>query len=96
MNRTELGAAVREKQDIEAEEVELAQSRSRARQTYYVARTEEERQLDKRLNLKLDVVVVGILALMFIVGASWDFLHFKTNPSQLCGIDKTNVGFVGK
>jgi hypothetical protein len=81
MNRTDLGTAVREKQDIEAEEVELAQSRSRARQTYYVARTEEEKRLDKRLNLKLDVVVVGILALMFIVGASLGLLHFGTNRS---------------
>jgi hypothetical protein len=79
MNRTELGTAVREKQDIEAEEVELAQSRSRARQTYYVARTEEERRLDKRLNLKLDVVVVGILALMFIVCSAPNLLHFRTN-----------------
>jgi hypothetical protein len=81
MNRTDLGTAVREKQDIEAEEVELAQSRSRARQTYYVARTEEEKRLDKRLNLKLDVVVVGILALMFIVGSSLGLLHFGTNRS---------------
>lgn len=69
MDRTILGT-VQEKQDIEAEEVELAQSRSRARQTYYVPKTEEERRLDRKLNLKLDVVVVGILALMFIVSST--------------------------
>jgi hypothetical protein len=39
----------------------------------YEPKTEEERQLDRRVNLKLDISVVLILAIDFI----------------LCGIDKT-------
>ncbi|KAI6889627.1 hypothetical protein KC359_g291 [Hortaea werneckii] len=48
------------------------------RPTHYQPETDEERRLDKRVNFKLDFVVVLLLAVMFI----------------FCGIDKTNVGFV--
>lgn len=44
----------------------------------YEPKTEEEKALDKRVNLKMDFVVVLILAIDFI----------------LCGIDKTNIGYV--
>lgn len=44
----------------------------------YEPPTDEARVLDKRINLKLDFVVVLVLAIDFI----------------LCGIDKTNIGYV--
>jgi hypothetical protein len=44
----------------------------------YEPKTEESRALDKRVNLKLDFIVVLVLAIDFI----------------LCGIDKTNIGYV--
>jgi hypothetical protein len=44
----------------------------------YEPRTDEARALDKRVNFKLDFVVVLVLAIDFI----------------LCGIDKTNIGYV--
>ena len=45
---------------------------------HYKPVTEEEKALDKRINRKLDFTVLLVLAIGFI----------------LCGIDKTNVGFV--
>jgi hypothetical protein len=44
----------------------------------YEPLTDEAKALDKRVNLKLDFVVVLMLAIDFI----------------LCGIDKTNIGYV--
>jgi hypothetical protein len=44
----------------------------------YEPKTDEARMLDKRVNLKLDFIVVLVLAIDFI----------------LCGIDKTNIGYV--
>jgi hypothetical protein len=44
----------------------------------YKPKTEEARLLDKRINLKLDFIVVLVLAIDFV----------------LCGIDKTNIGYV--
>jgi hypothetical protein len=44
----------------------------------YEPQTDEARTLDKRVNLKLDFIVVLVLAIDFI----------------LCGIDKTNIGYV--
>ncbi|KAF1814247.1 MFS general substrate transporter [Eremomyces bilateralis CBS 781.70] len=46
--------------------------------SHYEPTTNEERELDRTINLKLDLVVVLILSINFI----------------LCGIDKTNIGFV--
>jgi hypothetical protein len=48
------------------------------RATHYQPSNEHERRLDKLVNLKLDFIVVLLLALQFI----------------FCGIDKTNIGFV--
>jgi hypothetical protein len=44
----------------------------------YEPKTAEARALDRRVNIKLDFVVVLVLAVDFI----------------LCGIDKTNIGYV--
>ena len=44
----------------------------------YEPTTDEEKLLDKAVNRKLDFIVVLILAIDFI----------------LCGIDKTNIGYV--
>jgi hypothetical protein len=44
----------------------------------YEPKTDEARTLDKCVNLKLDFIVVLVLAIDFI----------------LCGIDKTNIGYV--
>jgi MFS family permease len=71
-------AAAKEAKELAMKEIELSEGPSRASQTFYAAQTDEEKALDKRLNLKLDFIVVAILAVEFI----------------LCGIDKTNVGFV--
>jgi len=43
----------------------------------YEPSTDDEKALDKRVNLKLDFIVVLVLAIDFI----------------LCGIDKTNLGY---
>ncbi|KAJ5611114.1 hypothetical protein N7510_007833 [Penicillium lagena] len=45
---------------------------------HYKPQTEEQRALDRKINLKLDIFVVAILSAGFI----------------LCGIDKTNIGFI--
>ncbi|KAL4898077.1 major facilitator superfamily domain-containing protein [Aspergillus ambiguus] len=45
---------------------------------YYSAATDEEKALDRRVNLKVDIFLLSILAIGFI----------------LLGIDKTNVGYV--
>jgi hypothetical protein len=45
--------------------------------THYVPSTETEKRLDKSVNLKMDLLVISVLAI--------DFL--------LQGVDKTNVGF---
>jgi MFS family permease len=71
-------AAAKEAKELAMKEIELSEGPSRASQTFYAGQTDEEKALDKRLNLKLDFIVVAILAVQFI----------------LCGIDKTNVGFV--
>ncbi|KPI44477.1 putative transporter [Cyphellophora attinorum] len=71
-------AAAKEAKELAMKEIELSEGPSRASQTFYKAQTDEEKALDRRLNLKLDLIVVAILAVQFI----------------LCGIDKTNVGFV--
>ncbi|KAL5362006.1 major facilitator superfamily domain-containing protein [Aspergillus floccosus] len=59
-------------------EVENAKDQPVSTVAYYTATTDEERALDRRVNLKLDLSLLLILAAGFI----------------LLGIDKTNVGFV--
>ncbi|KAI9148221.1 putative transporter [Paramyrothecium foliicola] len=72
-------AARFEKADIDPEHLEVIQNdTARLQQTHYEPQSEAERVLNKRVNLKLDLIVVSLLAVEFI----------------FCGIDKTNVGFV--
>ncbi|KAK6196498.1 hypothetical protein LQW54_011491 [Pestalotiopsis sp. IQ-011] len=67
------------KVEFDAQHVEeLQESLTQQRPVHYVPQNDEERRLDKRVNLKLDLFVVTIRALEFI----------------FCGIDKTNIGFV--
>ncbi|PKS11724.1 hypothetical protein jhhlp_001712 [Lomentospora prolificans] len=56
----------------------ILQSAERTQAQHYKPQTDEERALDKRVNRKLDWIVLSLLAIEFI----------------FCGIDKTNVGFV--
>ncbi|TDZ28800.1 Major facilitator-type transporter hxnP [Colletotrichum spinosum] len=67
------------KRDIDPEHLEVVQQRvPLLRQTHYRPQNTVEKALDRRVNLKLDLIVVSLLAVEFI----------------FCGIDKTNVGFV--
>ena len=67
---------------------------------HYLPATDEEKALDKTINRKLDFTVLLILAISFIVSfpnlIALPYKPIDTNVSrsQLCGIDKTNVGFV--
>lgn len=57
------------KVELDAQHVEeLQESLTQQRPVHYVPRNDEEKRLDKRVNLKLDLFVVTILALEFIVG----------------------------
>lgn len=60
-----------EKGKIGPEHVENVQNNTvLQQQTHYKARNDEEKSLDRRLNLKLDLVVVSLLAIEFIVRSS--------------------------
>lgn len=65
---------------------------------HYLPANDEEKALDKTINRKLDFTVLLVLAISFIVSLplppSSSPLHPNTRLLQLCGIDKTNVGFV--
>lgn len=79
-------------------EVEDAKEQIVSSVPYYTAATDEEKALDRRVNLKLDMFLLVILAVGFIVrlwliDRSYDAL-ILTRHHQLLGIDKTNVGFV--
>ncbi|KAK8128980.1 transporter [Apiospora sp. TS-2023a] len=68
-----------EKGELGAQHLEIVLSETaRGVQSHYVPVTDEEKALNKRVNRKLDCVVLSLLALEFI----------------FCGIDKTNIGFV--
>lgn len=56
------------KKDHAAKHLEVVDGHGRARQQHYEPKTDEERTLDRRVNLKLDLTVVLVLALGFIVG----------------------------
>ena len=43
---------------------------ARARATHYEATTDEEKRLDKKVNRKLDCIVLSLLAIEFIASAS--------------------------
>ena len=51
----------------ETVEFEDAKTMGEVAVRHYVPATDEERQLDKRVNMKLDAVVLSILAVSFIV-----------------------------
>ncbi|KAK3667341.1 hypothetical protein LTR22_001857 [Elasticomyces elasticus] len=71
--------AAQEKGIVELEQIEIVQDNAAQLQpTHYRPQTDAEKRLDKRVNRKLDLIVVTLLAVEFI----------------FCGIDKTNVGFV--
>ncbi|GKZ29606.1 hypothetical protein AbraIFM66950_005760 [Aspergillus brasiliensis] len=64
------------------EDIELASNAKSPLQdklvrTHYQATSAEEIHVDKRLNLKLDLLITGLLSFGFV----------------LCGIDKTNIGY---
>ena len=68
---------------------------------HYAPLTDDEKRLDQRINAKLDAVVLFILSVSFVVSfMSLESPVFPAQceadmpPSQLCGIDKTNIGFV--
>jgi hypothetical protein len=72
-------AFVDEKRAIDIEQHAIIPADQSGRQpTQYRPSSEAEKRLDKKVNLKLDFIVVTLLALQFI----------------FCGIDKTNIGFV--
>ncbi|KAM7183216.1 Major facilitator superfamily domain containing protein [Naviculisporaceae sp. PSN 640] len=64
--------------EVDIEETKPQFIASHAVTAHYVPVTDEEKALDKKINRKLDFTVLLVLAIGFI----------------LCGIDKTNVGFV--
>lgn len=53
--------------DVDPKDVETLATPPRALATHYEPTTEEEKALDKRVNLKLDFIVLSLLAIEFIV-----------------------------
>lgn len=58
--------------DNAVQRVEIVTNNGRAIQQHYEPKTDEEKTLERRVNLKLDMTVVLILAIGFIVS---DFQH---------------------
>lgn len=56
--------------DAEVKHLEVIDNVSRSHQQFYKPVTDEEKALDRRVNLKLDFCVVAILAINFIVSIS--------------------------
>jgi hypothetical protein len=66
-----------EKGDVDPKHLEFVQDDlARAQPVHYRPQNDEEKKLDKKVNFKLDLFVLTVLALEFI----------------FCGIDKTNIG----
>lgn len=59
--------------DNAVQRVEIVTHNGRAIQQHYEPKTDEEKTLERRVNLKLDMTVVLILAIGFIVS---DFQHY--------------------
>ena len=60
--------AAREKGIVGAENIEIVQDRvAQLQPTHYRPQTDTEKKLDKRVNRKLDLIVVTLLAVEFIV-----------------------------
>lgn len=56
------------KGNVDAEHVEVVQSNAaQLQQSHYRPQTDEEKTLDRKVNLKLDLIVVSLLAVEFIV-----------------------------
>jgi MFS family permease len=86
-----------EKGIADCEHLEIVQDNAAKLQpTHYRPQTEAEKKLDKRVNRKLDLIVVALLAVEFIVSNGSMVVIFEASRwhAQFCGIDKTNVGFV--
>jgi MFS family permease len=58
----------------------------------YSSSTDEEARLDKRINMKMDLIVVPLLATAFLVTLPIIAQIPTTNKTQLQGIDKSNIG----
>ena len=54
--------------DVDLKDAEALQTTTRAHPTHYEPATEDERALDKRVNRKMDFIVLSLLAIEFIVG----------------------------
>jgi len=66
MDRT----TAQEKGIVEPEHLEIVQnSAAQLQPTHYRPQSDAERRLDKKVNLKLDLIVVTLLAVEFIVSA---------------------------
>jgi hypothetical protein len=63
-------SAAREKGIVDAEDIEIVQDRvAHLQPTHYRPQTDAEKKLDRRVNRKLDLIVVTLLAVEFIVCA---------------------------
>jgi hypothetical protein len=62
--------AAQEKGIVDCEHLEIVQDNAaRLQPTHYRPQTEAEKKLDKRVNCKLDLIVVTLLAVEFIVSS---------------------------
>jgi len=60
-----------EKARIDPEQIEIVQDAAvQGRSTYYKPQDDAEKKLDKRVNLKLDCIVLALLAVEFIVSSA--------------------------
>jgi len=80
MDRT----TAQEKGIVEPEHIEIVQNNAAQLQpTHYRPQSDAEKRLDKKVNLKLDLIVVTLLAVEFIVSAlefeigSWEYIADK-------------------
>jgi MFS family permease len=87
-----------EKVDLDPKHLEIVQDAAVQQQSaHYTPQDDAEKRLDKRVNLKLDLVVLALLAIEFIVSPTplhGSLVIIADFALQFCGIDKTNVGFV--
>lgn len=56
-----------ENADVDLKDVETLENPPRVLATHYEPTTDEEKTLDRRVNLKLDLIVLSLLAIEFIV-----------------------------
>jgi hypothetical protein len=59
-----------EKVNVDSKHLEIVQDAAvQQRSTFYKPQDDAERRLDKRVNLKLDLIVLALLAVEFIVSS---------------------------